>query len=127
MKKWRSHRMVNLLFTLLITTSGSSAWGANSSKDVEVLNGWCFPASDCTGVQSPIQHGVYETCEETCELRRPVRIRGLPAVLLDVVCKADGMSPRNERVLFISRQKNGSVSAMHFIDKQSIIELERCN
>ena len=94
------------------------------SVQAQSFTGWCFPADDCMGEQSPIRGNSFDTCEETCTLQKPVRINGMSANAYERVCRGDG-GTRKDRVI-IARSTEAGVTSLYYISETFVTKLERC-
>ena len=91
------------------------------------FDGWCFPATACTAEPMPIQDSRFDTCEEACQMKRPVNVNDMDAVLYYVECRGDSGSPPTERMLFMRyREDDGSNKALVLGSNGHVTQLIRC-
>lgn len=89
------------------------------------LKGWCLPVDDCVGAQIRIGEGRFDTCEETCEIRKPVRINGMNAFAYDEICQGD-MGTNKSRII-VAQTKTGVDTTLYYISNSYVAKLEPCN
>lgn len=113
------------LVTAAVAVTSFAAVGVQAQE----LNGWCFPVDDCTGTQTPIENGSYGTCEGSCTLSDPVRIRGMDGTLFDQTCFADWMEngSQTQRVLVLKQELFSGDNKFLFVTSNETFELEQCN
>ena len=98
--------------------------GFTSQAAAQDLTGWCFPADDCMGEPSEIKRNTFETCEETCQLLKPVRITGMNAHAYEQVCRGDSGNSR-ERVIIAKSTSNGKTTVL-YVSNSFSTRLVRC-
>jgi hypothetical protein len=96
-----------------------------SASNAQNFDGWCFPENACMGSTIPIENNAYESCESTCTLANPVKVRGLEATLFDVVCKGDWGSSRERMFLSKITNVHGKTKVV-VISQTEATELQRC-
>ena len=91
------------------------------------FDGWCFPATACTVEPMPIHDSRFDTCEETCQMTRPVNVNDMDAILYYVECQGDWGSPPTERMLFLRYLDNdGGLGALVLGSDGGVTQLVRC-
>ena len=76
--------------------------GSTSLAFAQDYNGWCFDVGGqgCDLEDVRIEGRSYSSCEDFCTLTNPVPVRGLDAVLFDVVCMGD-LGSKTDRMMFL--------------------------
>jgi hypothetical protein len=69
-------------------------------------DGYCFQGDECGGPYK-IRNGEFSTCESSCKMTNPVKVRGMKAILYDVKCSSD--SGNREYRMFMSQGPNNTV------------------
>jgi hypothetical protein len=110
-----SHFIAVLVIAVAVTTPSFA----------QELRGWCLPADDCMGEQIKIGQGRFDTCEETCELKKPVRINGMNAYAYDLYCRGDMGSTKSRVIIAQTASENGTTR--YYISNSFVSKLERCN
>jgi hypothetical protein len=64
------------------------------------FDGWCFPATACTGESELIQENAFSTCEDDCRLTKPTKVTDMAAMLYWIVCSGDEDRPPSYRAFF---------------------------
>jgi len=90
------------------------------------FDGWCFPANECTGEPMLIDKDTFSTCEGTCEMRNPTKVRSMSGSLYDIVCKTDGAPPSTQRMFFLWYAKPDSATGALAIGNNGPVELVKC-
>ena len=115
--------MKNLLATTFIASTCLANTGLSVAGE---FDGWCFPATACTGEAMPIRDSSFETCEETCTMRDPVVVNGMDAVLYRVTCEGDWGSPEPRRMFFIRLDPIDGKQRALAVSQAGVEELIRC-
>jgi len=90
------------------------------------LDGWCFPANDCTGAPMPIRDNAFNTCEEVCTLSSPTSVRGMSGTLYDVRCTSDGGGNSSQRMFFLGYKKADSTTGLLAVSNNGAVDLAKC-
>lgn len=94
--------------------------GAGGAATLE----WCIPGNACADPE-PIAASGFNTCEESCQMRNPVAIRGLDATLFDVSCKGDYGGIEYRMIMGEYDDGQGNRKA-YIVRPDGPEELERC-
>jgi len=102
--------------------------GSTSLAFAQDYTGWCFKVEPggCLEEDIRIEGRRYYTCESTCTLTNPVPVRGLDAVLFDVVCNGDWGS-RIDREIFLKYRDGFDREKLMNIGRSGAEELVRCD
>ena len=92
------------------------------------FDGWCFPADRCVGNGEPLPVHSSEWggggCEQICSPTKPTPVRGMKALLYDVICEGEGET-WTYRALILKYEKDQEERAQ-YVDQFRITELIRC-
>jgi len=91
----------------------------------EDLTGWCFPADGCSGEEA-IRNNSFSTCEESCSLENPVRIKGMKAKFYDQQCHSDGNGSTKTKIIIAPSQAQDGLE-LYYVTDGAVIKLKRCD
>ncbi len=91
------------------------------------FDGWCLPANECTGKPMPIENDSFSTCEQKCEMKDPVNVRDMDALLYDVVCSGEQGSSDPRRMLFIRQTDFRGIVSASIVADDATTKLQRCD
>ncbi len=74
----------------------------------------------------PISNDTFSTCEETCEMKNPTKVRSMSGSLYDVVCKIDGGHRSTQRMLFLRYVKSGATAGALVVSNEGPVDLVKC-
>ena len=113
------------MWTKLIVLIFASVLVAATSANSGEFDGWCIPGDGCTGDEK-IENDSFSTCEETCKMTNPTQVRGMDALLYDIVCAGDGSSATSTRTLFMRYKDAQEAERAIAANSDGVTELRRC-
>ena len=90
------------------------------------FDGYCFPATACESQPSKITNNMYDTCESTCTMMNPVPVRGMDAIIYDVVCKGDWGEKKQRQIFARIDGPNIPLKAIS-LQTDGVSNLYKCN
>jgi hypothetical protein len=99
-----------------------------TTAQAQSLSGLCLDNREpgCMPRFIPFKGLTIDFCEETCALQNPVKVKGLEAVLYDMVCQADFPTKIGGRVMLLEQKSGQDQSSLLFIDKREVRKIVAC-